>query len=324
MVKTKVTSSISEAPIMIDGVEKRVSYDPTTGELFFIDADPKDKKGSPVPAPGGGPGGKGTDEPPTDKPSVKPLGDKASIATIKLMIERLLRANRTGVEYSHNHTKGKLDMRVRSLVRGMTGSKNIYKRKAKPSLGYNFLFLVDTSGSMYEKDKMGLANKTLANLLPALDVKGVSSAVVGFTETIQWVKGWEQPSSELRQLRADGGNWDYIALHYALNQGFADAPQADRRTNVLIMLSDGEPCTSGGRIQVRADKGYTDYKCNIPDNTDRSTIIAEMVKRESERRGIKTYGVGIMEGGQQITRHTVVKSLSALQPTMEKIIREIL
>lgn len=298
----RVKERIKGEHIQMGGRDYMMSYNPETGELELI-------------SPGAGkPSGKGGTTDPNKEEEKGELHSDAMKA-IRLSIERLLKQNRLGGGYTSGHTKGKLDMHVRSLVRGAMGSKAIRKKKDEPMMGYNFLFLVDTSGSM-DGDKMRLTNQVLQSLMPALDIDGVSTAVLSFSSKVIWKKDWHE--TKLPPMNAGGGNSDFEALKYSFLEGFKDAPK--NRKNVLIMLSDGSPCD--GKISVFKNGKFLDYESGY--GTDDIEEISNMVRVRSSRANIATYGIGVLEGGQQIPKHSVISRLSELQPLMEKVVRQLI
>lgn len=247
--------------------------------------------------------------------------------SFRLNLERALRHNRA-LSYTRGRIRGQLDMKSKALTNVARGSRTVYKQRDRLNKnGYNIMFLVDCSGSMAGA-KMNLTNQVLLNLLPTLQkIDGVNTAVVEFQTFIRWRKFWH--TKEYKQvLEGQAGNSDYDALDYAFKEGFKGAPPNCQ--NILIMLSDGEPSDSGLRYIADMTNGHEErirteeWRVSLSESSDKYLCprIASMVQRESTRRGIKAFGIGILHGGAQIPEHKVIKNLDELEPTLIGYLRK--
>ena len=121
-------------------------------------------------------------------------------------------------------------------------AKDIPKEEVKEQ---NLVFLVDTSGSMYDADKLPLAIDALKYLLKEMDEKDSISIVtyagsseVALTPTKCTPEGKQEIASVLDSLTADGGTYGEAGIRAAYE--LAQESFIEGGNNRVLLLTDGD------------------------------------------------------------------------------------
>lgn len=222
-------------------------------------------------------------------------------------------------------TRGKLDMGRLPKVPMM--NRNIFVQKqSRRGKNYNVIILVDQSGSM-DGAKSDEAAETAMFLLNAFDGININTSIIGFHDEIHIYKDWgskKQYDTIYKDLLGNyGGNEDYDAMHFALEQ-FKRAPEGE---NILLMLSDGYPTLSGyGDAYDEKDKRIK--FAFHPEDMHGEDLKYDDWKNDKEYLhhlvnsypNVKAVGIGIFEGGWQIPEHFIIHNLNDLRSTIIKVL----
>jgi Mg-chelatase subunit ChlD len=272
-------------------------------------------------------------------------GETPPIPEDRVFIENLqsVLVNNRARKQLRNKQKGSLDLKA--LVRTQTNSQSVFKQNNRKDShrNYSVVLLVDESGSM-SGEKARLAQELTLNVSKNLEkVGGVEVAVIGFSarRIIEHKRFDNSGHSSLccinnltnggfhctvgRRINDeqphDGGNADLVAMEYALDYLMRNKAHDSRP--VFIMLSDGAPCNSPSRIAVvNADlKAETFNSRFINSNTDTDTI-PPMHQLLSRYPMVNAFGLGMLEGGQQVPKHKVVNDLKQTKTVLLNFLRE--
>ena len=338
-----------------DGKTYDAEYDSSDGQLYIKDTESSEgssgeARESPTPPPSimeksksekkpgtpkKMPGGKGSSKKEGEQ------GEKTKLPPFKLE-DNAFRARLRSIMLDNKYdrqvrgrNRGKLDMKA--LPKAMTGSTSVFTRKeARKNKSYNVMFLVDCSGSM-AYDKAPKAADAVSFLLNNFEGINIDTSVILFNEYMWKAKEFGQTytkelGDEIRHtistldMPGQGDNSDYTAMAYAYTQFPKEG------TNILVMVSDGQP-TTGESFR----KGRTTYGSKLdsiefeePLGLDWSEISSSgektkrhmhnLVKRNAHR--VTSIGIGIQQGGWQIPDHEVVNDITELKSTMMKMLRK--
>lgn len=312
--------------------------------------DIKKLDGTPPPPKGGGrPSGeppKSDSKPKEGEPQEgKSGGSTPPVPEDRVFIEQLqaVLVNNRARKQLRNKQKGSLDLKA--LVRTQLDSMSVFKQNNRKDSqrNYSVVLLVDESGSM-GGEKARLAQELTANISKNLErVGGVEVAVIGFSgnriiehkrfdnsghASLCCIASLTDHGSHCETGRAinyehdsDGENADMIAMEYALD--YLQTNKAHNSRPVFIMLSDGSPCRSRSSIAIVTADLKTKYFESkfIKSETDTRKIptMHRLVERYPE---VSAFGLGMLQGGQQVPKHKVVKDLKQTKTVLLNFLRE--
>lgn len=221
--------------------------------------------------------------------------------------------------------RGRLDMKA--LHKVPTKVENIFTLKeARKNKRYNVVLLVDESGSM-SGTKGKVAAECAVFLAQSFENININLAIIGFNKNISIRKDFNTKADYLKIYEAiatqnwgrgsgDNNDWD------GLNRAYQMFKPGMEGENILIMLSDGSPASNEhGPPKFWNVKGKPE---TAPKDTDRLqhyqkddiTHLHYLVKAHDRR--VKSIGIGIMQGGQQIPDHRIVDNVDELKPVILK------
>lgn len=308
---------------------------------------PSSRGGSPSrgsePAQGDGEKGKGDGEP-TDNESEGGSSKEPPAPEDRVFIERLqaVLINNRARKQLRNKQKGSLDLKA--LVRTQTNSQSVFKQNNRKDSqrNYSVMLLVDESGSM-GGEKSRLAQELAGNISRNLEkVGGVEVAVIGFAGNrlvehkrfdntghssvccIADLTGGSHHCSTGRRINyehdSDGQNADMIAMEYSLD--YLVRNQSPNSRPIFVMLSDGAPCTSPREISVvTADLKTKQFESKFIRRDTSTRDIATMHQLLSRYPDVNAFGLGMLEGGQQVPTHKVVRDIKETKGVLLDFLR---
>ena len=115
-------------------------------------------------------------------------------------------------------------------------------------------------------------------------------------------------------------NADLIAMEYALH--YLSKNQAPQSRPVFVMLSDGAPCSSDGEIAVvGADMKRTYFESKFIKSGVGTTDVTNMHKLIAKYPEVSSFGLGMLQGGQQVPKHKVVQDLKETKKVLLDFLR---
>jgi Mg-chelatase subunit ChlD len=227
-------------------------------------------------------------------------------------------------------TRGKLDMKalykVPTLARSIFSQKQACKNKE-----YDIVLLVDTSGSMCDRDRNGRRRDEAAAeacnfLLRSFEGLNINTMVIGYTDTFQVLKDFsEKPDYKkiANGLRGEDGTPTYQAMNRAYQ-----LLKPKKGKKILMVLTDGEP---GGRISRYIDsKGKEESIDKIHreigyarDENYEWRSKKELHALADKNKDVTTIGVGINKDCEKVAKNNIlVKNLEDLKPKMISILKK--
>lgn len=226
--------------------------------------------------------------------------------------------------------RGVLD--TRKLVATQLDSTSVWRQNNRKdsTRNYSVLLLVDESGSM-GGEKADLSQEVVQEVVASFgEVGGVETAVLGFSGnriverkrfddsghnslgSIAESSGGDVETALGQKIEdlvsTDHSNADLIAIEYGLH--YLRKNSADRSRLVFVMLSDGAPCNSRSSINiVTADMRVEGFRSKVVpriSDSSKKTHMHTLIKRYPD---VLSFGLGMLEGGDQVPRHRVVKAL---------------
>lgn len=266
------------------------------------------------------------------------------IAEDRVFIEQLqaVLVNNRARKQLRNKQKGSLD--TKALVRTQTNSQSVFKQNNRKDSdrNYSVVLLVDESGSM-SGDKSELAQELATNVSRNLErVGGVEVAVLGFSgnRIIEHKRFDNTGKSSLcciadltngshhcetgrainREHDSDGANADLIAMEYSLDYLMRNKQPTSRP--VFIMLSDGAPCDSHTSIAVvTADMRTKRFDSKFIRRDMRTNSIPPMHQLIARYPDVNAFGLGMLQGGQQVPKHKVVQDIKQTKRVLLDFLR---
>ena len=311
---------------------KKISSPPTPppkmggGGSAPAEGEPQPKEGEPQPQEGEG---SGKQDPPAPE-------DRVFIEQLQAVL-----INNRARKQLRNKQKGSLDLKA--LVRTQTNSQSVFKQNNRKDSqrNYSVVLLVDESGSM-SGDKAELAGELATNVSRNLEkVGGVEVAVIGFAgnrivEHKRFDNAGHNSTACIANLTTKGHcdicrqiqdakgtdmeNADLIAMEFSLDYLMRNKQQTSRP--IFIMLSDGAPCNSPRDIVVVT----SDIKRKIFESkfitSDVSTRdISTMHRLLGRYPDVNAFGLGMLQGGQQIPKHKVVRDIKETKGVLLDFLR---
>lgn len=262
----------------------------------------------------------------------------------RVFIEQLqaVLVNNRARKQLRNKQKGSLDMKA--LVRTQTDSQSVFKQNNRKDShrNYSVMLLVDESGSM-GGEKAQLAKELATTISRNLDrVGGVEVAVAGFSgnrivehkrfdnsgkNSLCCIADFAEGGSHCRigrEIRnahsTDCENADLIAMEYALDYLYKNK-QPDSKP-IFVMLSDGAPCSSDTEIAVvTADMKPTYFKSKFIKRGTSTRDITNMHKLIARYPELNSFGLGMLQGGQQVPKHKVVQDIKQTKTVLLDFLR---
>lgn len=262
----------------------------------------------------------------------------------RVFIERLqaVLINNRARKQLRNKQKGSLDLKA--LVRTQTNSQSVFKQNNRKDSqrNYSVVLLVDESGSMNGK-KSELAQELATNVSKNLEkVGGVEVAVIGFSgnRVIEHKRFDNTGHSSIcciadltsgthhcdvgrainREHDSDGQNADLIAMEYSLDYLMRNKDHTSRP--VFIMLSDGAPCSSPREIAVvTADQRTKRFTSKFIRQETPTSDIPPMHQLLSRYPDVNAFGLGMLQGGQQVPKHKVVRDIKETKGVLLDFLR---
>lgn len=223
---------------------------------------------------------------------------KVHIPYFKMKLRSILRDNEVR-RYGGAFTRGKLNNKL--LYKWKCKSSRVFSKKLhRMHKNYVVTLLVDESGSMHSNDKHVNAARAAVLLSEVLNSVKIPFEIRGFNETERLYKSFDKPFNWTAKrnleniipsaVKGDNGNTNDA---FAINQAQHSLLKEDAE-RILIVLCDGEPNPSGGKIPIKdyqrlkkAFHYYTDF--------DLGTEVAKAKKR--------TLVVGVGIQSDSVTEH---------------------
>jgi cobalamin biosynthesis protein CobT len=217
--------------------------------------------------------------------------------------------------------RGSLDMR--RLYKVPTGTSRVFtQKKERKGKNYNVVIAIDTSGSMghggstpYLIDKAAECAVILERNF--MDV-GINTGIVTYNARVSVKKAigakyrgnWGTLQDEIEREAVDdsvrnGQGMPYLACNHdydGIKKGY-ELLQGREGTNMLIVISDGNPNCDYGSSCGEDGRGYDQHK-------HRNATIHSLIHEHGD---VITLGVGIYYQPSQIPNHIVVNNVGDLR-----------
>jgi cobalamin biosynthesis protein CobT len=251
-------------------------------------------------------------------------------STIKTKLRRGILAQQKR-DWEYGLESGKLN--TRKLVAATLGSTGVYKRRTdREDFDTAILLLVDQSGSMTSKDRIGVAKDCTISLAEALEGTSVSYGVAGFTAVSHKETTYGFATSGASYHRKDAN----IILYHkpfednlrncrtAIGNMIAYSNNADRDAIVWALheLSKREETR---KILVVLSDGYPEHRSDA--STEELERQAKKVVDEASKMGVEVVGIGIESSTVKniYKDYIVVRSLQELaEKALNKFIKLLL
>jgi len=247
--------------------------------------------------------------------------------------------NAKRLRYDRRLETGKLDGRRLTAYKT---SKRLFKKKAINKRNYQFTFLLDTSGSMlYEHDdngksRMAMAMDAVARTVKALDEVDVQSSIFAMNSAFTEIKPFEDTfddeaftervkasisgvyEDEGREVHNAGGTSEWVAYEQTI--AYLKDHTHNGRTNVVIVLSDGEP---GVKTETTPVKLLGQETVFVP--TQRvNNRVQNLAKFWDNQTAVKAFGIGIQQKAKQVPTNKVVDDVSTLPSVLSNLLTELM
>ena len=304
--------------------------DEQTGEIKYVPNTP------PTPPPNGG-----------GKPSSR-TGDEREIeqtlqgANLEIdpklagTLENLLN-NAKRLRYNKRLEVGKLDGKRLSAYKTST---RLFKKKAINTKNYQFTFLMDTSGSMLSRggntnSSMEMSMEAVARIAKSLEEVNIRSSIFAMNCVFELVKGFDTPFDDTtfteritenvcgqyeedgRMVNNCGGTAEWVAYEQTVKYLQTHSPA--KVTNVVVILSDGEPGT--GTQQTRVTIDGEPFLVPTKGENDRTSTLSHFWDRQT---AVKVFGIGINRKARQVPVNRVVSDISTLPDVLSKLLTELM
>tara|TARA_B110000046_G_scaffold10626_1_gene10602 strand:- start:3186 stop:5036 length:1851 start_codon:yes stop_codon:yes gene_type:complete len=241
---------------------------------------------------------------------VKSMAGEINSMRSKLMRSLLAQQKR---DWDYGREDGRLD--TRRFVQAYGGRSNVFKmRSDKAEVDTAVSILVDLSGSMGGRNKIGLAQQCVVALAESIDSAGIKYEILGFTNNFggcsdssvdydrsapQHMFIFKQFDERLFEAKGaiagirDMALWDNADgdAIVSTQQRLAARPES---RHVMLVLSDGSPAASGHHENIH--------------------LYTRKAVDEAAKAGTDIIGIGIIDRSVQrfYPKYTVVKDLSDL------------
>jgi nitric oxide reductase activation protein len=306
--------------------------DKKTGEIKYVPNTPP-----PPPESKGGGTGSDTSE---EQAEVKERIGALDLSNDPLLADTMnnLLNNAKRLRYDRRLESGKLDGRRLSAYRT---SDRLFKRKAIKNRNYQFTFLMDTSGSMMgqleENKPIKLSMQAVSRIVKALEEVKVKSSVFAMNCVFEQIKDFDTPfddSTFANKITAnmagnyedsDSGrsvnNWAGTAEWVAYEQTvkYLKTNTKPPTTNVVIILSDGEP--GAGTVKTKV---VIDGKTTMVDTNEKKNSTDSLAHFWDRQTAVKAFGIGIKRKAKQVPVNKVVSDVTTLPDVLSKLLTELM
>lgn len=255
-----------------------------------------------------------------------------------------LTENSKRLRYNRRLQTGKLDGRRLSAYRT---SDKLFKQKAIKDKNYQFTFLIDTSGSMLSGQKVPNQKESVTRIQTSLeavartvksleDIK-IRSSIFGMNNSFRLFKGFDKPldDDELidqtyqaltdsyedggdgEEIDCAGGTSEWVAYEQAVK--YLDENSPPKVTNVVIIISDGEPGGVGEFTQViiNGEEEFVERE----NGKDRNSTLAQFW---ASRPKILAFGLGIGRRATQVPTNREINNINRLPEVMGNLLTELM
>ena len=312
--------------------------DEQTGEIKYVPNNP------PQPNPSvGGEQAPQDQNPDSDLPEGEVEAIKESVNSVDMgendkltQVLTDLTANNKKLRYDKRLESGKLD--GQRLTQYKT-SKRLFKKKAIKDKNYQFTFLIDTSGSMLNGYQDGesvspiqMAIQSVGSTVESLDTLKIRSSIFSMNCAFRLLKGFDKDFNE-QEFKADtlqalvgnyqdldpngdefqqnymSGTSERVAYEQAVE--YIDANSTPKTTNVVVILSDGEPGTGTQRTEV-----IIDGESKFVDTQESSNNSRDLASFWKNRPQYTTIGLGIFRKARQVPNNRQIDDINKLPEVM--------
>lgn len=294
--------------------------DQNTGEIRYV-------PNTPPPKPSRG----GTEESPEGTPA--PVGEEIPFTAIKdtseltTILDNLL-CNAKKLRYNRRLETGKLDPRRLASYKTST---RLFKQRKISDKNYQFTFLIDTSGSMNSWNKIGVATNAVASTITALEELGFKSAVFSMNNIFTLIKPHDEPfeqkdyhrkmeeayNEEYGDNNACGGTSEWVAYKETVSYLASHSPKGV--TNVVIILSDGEPGTGWDETPVHI--GDNSYMVEVDNSYNKTSHLAKFWDKQTT---LKVFGLGIKSKAVQVPNNRQIDEVEQLPNVLSNLLTELM
>lgn len=263
-------------------------------------------------------------------------------------VMKQLAENAKRLRYNKRLTSGKLDSNRLTAYRT---SDRLFKKKAIKDKHYQFTFLIDNSGSMLsdehgddgETTPMQVAAEAVVRTTKTLKDIGVKSSIFSMNCAFDLLKGFDDPLDEAQfrtqlaeamgeKYNSEGddsegayldsckayGTSEWIA--YEQTMEYLARNSSPKTTNVVIVLSDGEPGSRGDFTPVTMEDGVTRLIA-IDDDKNGTDRLASFW---NSRPDVLAYGIGIHRKAKQVPNNKKINNVKELPNAMGDLLTELM
>ena len=109
-------------------------------------------------------------------------------------------------------------------------------------------------------------------------------------------------------------------MEYALD--YLKNNHASNSRQVFVMLSDGSPCGSSSSIAVvGADLRSRYFESKFTRQVDNTKDVKNMHRLLALFPEVTSFGLGMLQGGQQVPKHTIVQDISRTKQVLLNFLR---
>lgn len=278
------------------------------------------------------------------------MGEKLLKADSYERVKRILegiRANNKRLRYNKRLTRGKLDSsRLYTVATSRPEDLRLYKQKAIRDREYQFTFLVDTSGSMFDQggndngdSRIKVAMESIIQSASALESIGYKTAVVAMNLSLSLVKRFDEEFDANKVFNATMDNMMSASKRYEGNETEGSPSCAGtnekvgynltldyiakhtppKTENVLMIFSDGEPNTEGDIVRVDGFDGPEERY--IPNEHANYNELREILERQ---KLAKVFGFGIQSSAQQVPNSRRIDTTADLPKAVSDMVQKVI
>lgn len=253
-----------------------------------------------------------------------------------------LTENSKRLRYNKRLQTGKLDGKRLTAYKT---SDRLFKQKAIKEKHYQFTFLIDTSGSMLggmgddeegeHSTRIQMSLEAVFSTAASLEQMGIRNSIFGMNNSFRLFKGFDEDLDASKLLDDtlhaiigtyddDGGTVDnaggtseWVAYEQAVE--YISQHSDPKITNVVIIISDGEPGGAGGTTQVIIDgeEKFVDHD----GSKDRCSSLAQFWLK---RPDILAFGLGIGRKAKQVPTNKQIDDIKKLPEVMGNLLTELM
>lgn len=284
-------------------------------------------------------------DPETENYFIKNIKDKLDPVNISVddklveILERL-ELNSRKLRYDRRLQNGKLDGRRLSAFRV---SDRLFKKKAIKHRDYRFVFMMDTSGSMFqdvhgnpgsEESKLKVSIETVLKMTSSLQSLNIKVAVIAMNESINLTKSFDEELNVeqfLDRTRLNvcgyldrnsnancGGTSEYIGYKSAID--YCARTATPKNKDVFFVLSDGEPGAGRENTPVTMEDGV-EKLVPVDYNKNKTTILKAFWERNNH---LLAYGIGMLSDAEQIPQSKRLDNIEKLPDVISGLIQQIM